>query len=115
MTTVYIRDINTLLSLCNPETKIAFCFQEPHSWRGIYAEAAVEPAANRTVAELLTDISRLLSETFEAWKGGDYTYSGYSELHLSYEGQSTEHDWGAVLASIALAVAENQRATEDPV
>ena len=69
---------------------------EPHSWRGIYAELAFEPARDVTVAAMLKDARSALGRTFEGYKGGDFRMDGYSEVHLSFYGES--EDYWALMA-----------------
>ena len=98
-------DIGTIEALLDfvPEDKLDICiagFTHPHSWRGIYAEAAVEPSYLVTVSEMKATIERLLIETFYGWKGGDFTYYQSTPLHLSHEGYSEDMYWDEILVAI---------------
>lgn len=66
-------------------------FNNPHSWRGVYAELAFEPASNVTVAAMLKDAESAVSTTFEGWKGGDFTMHRDTEIHISFRGESYDY------------------------
>lgn len=61
-------------------------FNAPHSYRGIYADVAFEPARNVTLGEIKRVIARADAETFMGWKGGEYAYGDDARCHLAYEG-----------------------------
>jgi hypothetical protein len=61
-------------------------FGMPHSYRGYYDELAVEPMANVRVSDMLHALDRGLTETFEGYKGGDYTYNEDTTLNLAHYG-----------------------------
>lgn len=65
------------------------------SWRGIYAELALEFAMNRddkqkpmTVSEFLDLCKRTIGETFEGWKGGDYKMGKTTPIWVANPGNS---------------------------
>lgn len=64
-------------------------FSNPHSYRGYYNEASVEPANNVSIADMKHTVDQLLSETFIGYKGGEYQYDCDTEVHLSFEGCTT--------------------------
>jgi len=66
-------------------------FKNPHSWRGIYAELAFEPADNVTIEAMLKDAESAIGPTFQGWKGGDYTYDRETPVHISKEGESYDY------------------------
>jgi len=65
-------------------------FSNPHSYRGYYDELAFEPAVNVTVAEMLADAKSVHGQTFEGWKGGEYTYSDHTPVWLAMQGRTGE-------------------------
>lgn len=60
-----------------------FGISEPFSWRGVYSEIAFElleePMAKE---EILRRIEIGLTKTFTGYKGGQYTYDEYTEIHF---------------------------------
>jgi hypothetical protein len=78
-------------------------FEFAHSWRGIYAEVAFEPAKDATVAVMAHEVWRALTERFFGYKGGEYTYAEHTSAHLSPYGESTEYDWTPLLAALRSA------------
>lgn len=62
---------------------------DPFSWRGIYAECAFEILKNQsTREENLEQIEKAFTQSFHGYKGGDYRYSSYTEIHF-------ENDYGS--------------------
>lgn len=85
------------------EKRVKLGFGNPHSWRGIYSELAFEPVEDTTVGEMLDAARSALGATYEGWKGGQYTMSEYSDVHLDYEGESNGETLGALLLEYLLA------------
>lgn len=63
-------------------------FNNPHSYRGYYDELAFEPAENISVADMAAAGWAAMDETFEGYKGGQYTMTGDTACWLAYEGSS---------------------------
>ncbi|MFJ2206016.1 hypothetical protein [Streptomyces microflavus] len=63
-------------------------FDNPHSYRGYYDELAFEPTENITVADMAAAAWAAMDETFEGYKGGQYTMTGDTDCWLSYEGSA---------------------------
>ena len=63
-------------------------FTNPHSYRGYYEELAFEPAENVTVGHMIMCCTRAHNETFTGWKGGEFTYSDNTYVHIAYEGNA---------------------------
>ena len=62
---------------------------EPFSWRGSYNEVAFEILEQPTTREeILVNIQKAYEGTFYGYKGGDYTYNDYTDIHF-------EEDYGA--------------------
>lgn len=66
-------------------------FKNPHSWRGIYAELAFEPADNVSVADMLAAAESAVGSTYEGWKGGDNTMQRDTTIHISKPGESFDY------------------------
>ena len=61
-----------------------------HSWRGNYVEFAIEPTEEvRTVADTLQELKNALGKTFEGYKGGEFTATGYSPIYCAQYGRSS--------------------------
>lgn len=74
-----------------PQDKIVrWGFDNPHSWRGIYAELAFEPAENVTIGSMLACAKEALGKTYQGYKGGDFTMGEYTEVHFAYVGSSDD-------------------------
>lgn len=60
-----------------------FCIEDIFSWRGFYIEPACTISTNNTTKEHnLSMLNKLITETFYGWKGGEYTYTEYSDIHF---------------------------------
>lgn len=92
-----------LLDAVPGDAVVTHGFSNPHSWRGIYAEAAFERAENVQVSAMRADVERALTKVFEGWKGGDYSYGRYTPAHLSTEGSSVEYDWTPLIKALTAA------------
>ncbi len=57
---------------------------EEHSYRGYYSDLSFEPeGTSSSVAEVLAACERALKNTYEGYKGGDYTYADDTPLWLA--------------------------------
>lgn len=81
-------------------------FGHPDSYRGIYADLMFCPLADVTVAQMLADARGALGATYQGWKGGDYTMSGYTDCWLAYRGHGGGELIGPVLLSLLLSAGE---------
>lgn len=60
-----------------------FCIEDVFSWRGSYDMPACSISARKTTRKHnLIMIDRLLNETFEGWKGGEYDYKYYQDINF---------------------------------
>lgn len=73
------------------DRKVAKGFTKAHSWRGIYAELAFEPTTDVTIESMLREAESAVGKTFEGWKGGDFTMTRDTEIHISYSGESYDY------------------------
>lgn len=81
-------------------------FGHPDSYRGIYAELMFCPVADVAVGQMLADARSALGATYQGWKGGDFTMSGYTECWLAYRGHGDGEIIGPVLLSLLLSADE---------
>lgn len=61
------------------------------SWRGIYSELALGVGGYDdapTLSELITRCESAVGETFEGWKGGKYTMSRNTNVHVANRGET---------------------------
>lgn len=66
-----------------PETTMPFCIKDVFSWRGVYAEPACSISTRETSKEdNLFMLDTLTSDIFEGWKGGEYSYHDYDDIHF---------------------------------
>lgn len=84
------------------------------SWRGIYAEPAigwgkldyVKFDKRPTVADVVKELKKAIDgRLYAGWKGGDFSYTGESQLHVDNPGEYTltelvrveDCDWQVIL------------------
>jgi hypothetical protein len=65
-------------------------FGSPHSWRGIYSELAFEPEENVSVAHMLEAAKSAVGTTYEGYKGGDFTVTESTEVHVEEYGMGKD-------------------------
>jgi len=62
---------------------------EPFSWRGSYDEVAFEILEQpMTREEILANIEKAYTGTFYGYKGGEFTYKDYTEVHFEEDTSS---------------------------
>ena len=62
---------------------------KPFSWRGSYDEVAFEILEQpMTREEILANIEKAYKGTFYGYKGGEYTYKDYTEVHFEEDSRS---------------------------
>ena len=69
------------------------------SWRGVYAEPAIgyEKRAG-SVAGLLDQLEQATDgRKFTGWKGGEYAYNDFSDLHVDNPGECSNTEIAGVL------------------
>jgi len=87
-----------------PDGRICkYGFSSPHSFRGYYDEAAVEPCHDVTIAEMKAVIDTLLTDTFVGWKGGDFNYNILTPIHFSRIGYADDLDQEMVQIILSIA------------
>lgn len=81
-------------------------FHRPHSYRGYYEDLAFEVTDNSpAVRDMLADAKSALGETFQGWKGGDYTADEYTPVWIVDEQGSCGETLGALLLHLLLDTA----------
>ena len=73
-----------------PDATMPFCIEDVFSWRGVYAEPAC-CISTRDVSkeDNLSMLNMLTSDTFTGWKGGEYSYNDYNDIHF----ESSRGSW----------------------
>lgn len=88
---MYLGKLIEILKAEDQNKVCRFGFNNPHSWRGVYAELAFEPAENVSVAEMLSCAEYAVGTTCVGYKGGYFTMNEWTEVHISNYGDS--HDF----------------------
>lgn len=89
-------NLSGLLNIVNHWTNDSYefkcnTFKNPHSYRGDYNDLAFEICdAPLTVREIKQFVKAAATETFIGWKGGNYEYDEYTQIHLSARGQAAD-------------------------
>lgn len=97
-----IKIIDTMIGLYGEDHVVEMQFGEPCSWRGNYSEVAFEhDYARRTLGEAKALFVKALTETFEGWKGGEYTYDERTTCYLDNPGEYRDEEGTLFDAAIA--------------
>lgn len=85
-----------------PEDTMDFCITDVFSWRGIYAEPAcsLSTTSDTTKQENLDMLNRLINETFDGWKGGEYTYCSVDTINFEC-GEGSYSDGNYIIEFLA--------------
>lgn len=59
------------------------------SYRGYYDQLAIEPDGQTTAGDLATALSEAIGESFQGYKGGDYSMSRNTPVWLSHYGDAS--------------------------
>lgn len=87
--------LKQLKTLYTEHDTFLFYLRDVYSWRGDYTKVAFTPSIYGTKTESLQLINRALSEIFQAWKGGYYTYN--LDTKVEFETDSSAYNSGALL------------------
>jgi hypothetical protein len=94
------------LKMEDPNKVVPLGFGEPHSYRGYYEDLAFELRHNATVGEMLSAAKSAVGQTYQGWKGGDYTMKDWTACWLVYEQGDTGESIGRVLLEYMLGGGE---------
>lgn len=83
--------IDGLKGVQEQDRKVPKGFVKAHSWRGVYAELAFEPASGVTIAEMLKEAESAVGKTFTGYKGGDFRMDRETDIHISFSGESYDY------------------------
>lgn len=96
-------DVIAALEAEDPDRVLPIGFNNPHSFRGDYAQLAFEPALNIKVGEMLDAARSALGTTYQGWKGGDFTMHGSTECWIAEEGRGSDNQIGPLLMHLLLS------------
>lgn len=85
-------NINDLLNYFQNEKEPKFYLTDVFSWRGCYGEVAFTPSKMGSREQSLEMINEALTEEFEGWKGGIFTYDLYTRVHFEKQMQYCSDD-----------------------
>ncbi len=77
--------IEDLYDYFRTSKKPKFYLVDVFSWRGIYDEVAFTPSKIGSVKKSIEILDRAITETFDGWKGGEYTYDLWTKAHFETE------------------------------
>ncbi len=77
-----LEDLKNKYMQMNSKTILPFGISEPFSWRGSYEEVAFAIVEDISVEDCLEHIDQALNNTFEGWKGGEFEYDLFTEVHF---------------------------------
>ena len=87
--------MNTLSML--PKDLMISGLDNPHSYRGDYYELGLEPTGMRTVGQVLEVLEEAYENTYEGYKGGEYTMYGGVTVYCAVEGYTGSEITGVTL------------------
>ena len=69
-----------------PGDTMPFCIDDVFSWRGVYSEPACAiSTCDASKEHNIEMLERLVTEEFYGWKGGEYRYHDYDDIHFEIE------------------------------
>lgn len=85
-----LNQITDFLYKVYSSTSIPCSFSNPHSYRGYYTELGIEMYTdkNSTVGDFISVLNSAYGETYEGYKGGNFTMGGTSRVYVAWEGTS---------------------------
>lgn len=74
----------------NKDMVIKDGFGSPHSDRGFYNDLAFSPEENSRIEDMLKNAKDAVGQTFQGYKGGDFTMSEYTNVLIGEWGECGE-------------------------
>lgn len=102
-------DLIARLEREDPARVVPLGFANPHSFRGHYMELAFEPVRDISVGDMLAAARSALGETFQGWKGGDYTMHEHTSCWIAQRGDSSDNQIGPLLLDLLLTATRSGR------
>lgn len=94
-----LKELIDALAAADQEHVAPLGFSWPMSYRGDYSQLAFAPAKNVTVASMLVNARQALGQTFEGYKGGEFTMGPYTDCYISEYGESGGDKIGPTLVA----------------
>lgn len=110
---VNLGDIIDAFAKLDPDTILPIGLHEPHSFRGDYMDLAFEPCTDAKVADILDVLRSAVGETFQGYKGGDYSMDRYSQVWVAPYGSSGADCIGPLLLHFLVVQTPIQVASEE--
>jgi hypothetical protein len=85
---IYLKELIEWLEKQNPDLVVPHGFGKPMSYRGYYEQLAFEPLENARLGDMLEHAKSALGNTFEGYKGGDYTMTETTDCWIAEYGTS---------------------------
>lgn len=95
---MYLKELIAFLEKQNPAQVVPVGFHRPHSYRGYYDQLAFEPKRSVTIGSMLKCAQQAIGQTFEGYKGGDYTMGEHTDVYLAEYGSTGEQIGQILLA-----------------
>jgi hypothetical protein len=108
-----LKELIVWLESKDPKLVLSRGFNQPHSYRGIYADVAFVPCKDASVAEMLRDAKSALGETFGGWKGGEFEMNEWTDCWLAEIGDTGDAITGSWLEAEAALTALRERHAAD--
>ena len=87
---MWLEELIAVLEKADPDQVLPIGFDGPHSYRGDYAELALEPARDVSVRSMLACAKEALGRTYTGWKGGEFKMADCTDVFLAYRGFTGE-------------------------
>lgn len=81
-------ELISALEALPPDQMLAWGIEHPHSYRGFYNDVAFERRAPQTAGEAAAVARSALGQTYQGWKGGDYTMHEYGDVYCAVQGST---------------------------
>lgn len=80
------------LSKLNKNLILPIGFSNPHSYRGDYYDLGFEPVQNQRVGDALEAVTSAVDQTYEGWRGGQFTMNVATNCWFAEEGTSVDSE-----------------------
>lgn len=85
---MFLAEYIAWLEMQNEDFIMPVGFTNAHSYRGYYRDLAFEPRYDLTIKQMLSEAKAALDQTFEGYKGGDFTMGKYTEVWFAEYGET---------------------------
>jgi hypothetical protein len=95
--TIGLSDIAEAFAELDPDLILPIGIAEPHSYRGYYAELAVELTGPMRAGDIADMLHGCVGRTFQGYKGGNYTMYSSTDVYIAEYGRAGGDLIGPVL------------------